>query len=360
MSPRSFVPPGQGPPYSVRHGPSPQGARSKPALGRPRGGFTQHRRVRTLLTLLEGHPSGLPLEDLAAALRVSTRSARRYLGELKRVTELESIETVPGAAHLWRIKPSERGRTVHIRRTQAYALLASRALFELMKGTALYDELDFAHRQLLQVAQRPGRTQGADIPVDKQLEDRFLFLAEPGPAYGPQAEEIDELFRAVAELRVVSLRYLGKPVVVHPYALVVHRSSLVCVAYDCGHHAVRPLRVEHVDVVKVATERFELPPDFDVHAYDHGAFGVGASGPLVPVVVEFDATVAGDLRARRFHCTQRVAAAPDGRIRVAFSIPDLEPVVTWVLSFGPAARAVSPPALVARVVDALSRSLRRY
>lgn len=350
MSGRSFV----------RSGPGPVRAPAKPALGRPRGGFTQHRRVRTLLTLLEGHPLGLALEDLAAAVRVSTRSVRRYLGELAHITELESIETVPGGPHLWRIKPSERGRAVHIRRTQAYALLAPRGLFEAIRGTALYDELDFAHRQLLQVAQRPGRTQGADIPIDKQLEDRFLFLPEPGPAYGPKAEEIDELFRAVAELRVVSLRERGTQAIVHPYALIVHRSSLVCVAYDRGRRAVRPLRVEHLGEVKVLAERFVLPPDFDVRAYDHGVFGVGAGGPLVPVIVEFEAAVAGELRARRFHTTQRVAAAPDGRIRVAFSIPDLDPVVAWVLSFGPAARAVAPPELIARVRDALSRSLRRY
>ena len=129
----------------------------KPGPGRPRGGFTQHRRVSKLLDLLEGHPTGVPLDDLAAAIRVSTRSIRRYLRELGRVTELESVETVPGGAHLWRIKPSERGRAVPIRRTQAYALLASRPMFDAVRGTALFDELDVAHRQLLQVAQRPGR-----------------------------------------------------------------------------------------------------------------------------------------------------------------------------------------------------------
>lgn len=332
----------------------------KPGPGRPRGGFTQHRRVSKLLDLLEGHPTGVPLDDLAAAIRVSTRSIRRYLRELGRVTELESVETVPGGAHLWRIKPSERGRAVPIRRTQAYALLASRPMFDAVRGTALFDELDVAHRQLLQVAQRPGRMQGADIPTDKRLEDRFVFLAEPGPQYAQRSEQIDELFRAIAELRAVALRHRGERLEVHPYALVVHRSSVLCVGRDVSTGLVRALPIEHVDGVEVSTRRFELPPDFDVRDHDHGAFGVGASGPLLGVIVEFDARVAADVRARRLHRTQRVAAAPDGRIRVAFSVPDLEPVVAWVLSFGPAARAVEPPELVLRVRDALSRALRRY
>ena len=334
--------------------------RAKPGPGRPRGGFTQHRRVSKLLALLEGHPAGVPLEDLASAIRVSTRSVRRYLRELDRVTEVESVETVPGGAHLWRIKPSERGRAVPIRRTQAYALLASRAMFEPVRGTALFDELDGAHRELLRVAQQPGRKQGADIPVDQRLEDRFLVLAEPGPSYAARAEAIDELFRALAELREVALKHQGRRAVVHPYALVVHRSSVVCVARDTTDGAVRPLRVEQLEDVEVSARKFQLPADFDVRDYDHGAFGVGARAPLAAVIVEFDASVAADVRARRLHRSQRVAAAPDGRIRIAFSVPDLEPVVRWVLSFGPSARAVEPPELVLRVRDALSRALRRY
>jgi predicted DNA-binding transcriptional regulator YafY len=135
---------------------------------------------------------------------------------------------------------------------------------------------------------------------------------------------------------------------------------VVCVARDVAAGLVRAFRIEHVEQVEVSAKRFELPPDFDVHDHDHGAFGVGATAPLAAVIVEFDASVAADVRTRRLHRTQRVAAAPDGRIRVAFSVPDLDPVVGWVLSFGPTARAVEPPELVSRVRDALSRALRRY
>src|SRR5580692_2056778 len=144
-----------------------------PRVGRPTGKFTQHRRLDFLREKLEAHGAGLTLEDLAGMLRMTTRSVRRYLRELSLVTELESLEVQPGGAHLWRIKPSERGRTVALRRTQAYALLAARRVFDVLRGSALYDEVDLALRQIEQVAHRPTGRTPPRADGDAHLEDRF-------------------------------------------------------------------------------------------------------------------------------------------------------------------------------------------
>src|SRR3954451_6825647 len=103
-----------------------------PKAGRPTGRFTQHRRLDRLREVLENEPRGLTLEELAATLRVTERSVRRYLREFDgtKVDEkfelLEFVETRKGGPLLWRIKPGERGRAVSLRRAQAYALLATR------------------------------------------------------------------------------------------------------------------------------------------------------------------------------------------------------------------------------------------
>src|ERR1700679_1858316 len=90
-----------------------------PRVGRPAGKFTQHRRLDFLRERLEARDARLTLGDLALVMRGTTRSVRRYLGELSLITEVESVEVRPGGAPFWRIKPSERGRTVALRRTQA-------------------------------------------------------------------------------------------------------------------------------------------------------------------------------------------------------------------------------------------------
>src|SRR5579864_6369372 len=163
-----------------------------PRVGRPAGKFTQHRRLDFLRDKLEAHAAGLTLDELAGILRVTTRSVRRYLRELARVTELESIAVRPGGAHLWRIKPSERGRSVSLRRTQAYALLAARHVFDVFRGSALFDEIDVALREIAQVARRPvvrAAVRG-DIGTDARLEERFACLPPVPRTYATRSDDV--------------------------------------------------------------------------------------------------------------------------------------------------------------------------
>jgi predicted DNA-binding transcriptional regulator YafY len=318
---------------------------------------------------LEANPQGLVLADLAGLLHVTERSVRRYLHELELITELESVETIPGAAHLWRIKPSERGRAVPLRRTQAYALLATRRVFEPMRGSALYDELDLAHRQLLQVAARPTRAPGkGEIAGDLRLEDRLVYLPHPPANYGQRGEELDDLFRAVAGLHVLRFRYAPKAgakaerIVAHPYAMILHRGSIHLVARDVERDEVRTFVFERLSEPAASDEeRFVLPPELRVEDFVHGLFGVAKPGK-VRVLIEFDARVADEVRAHKVHPTQKIATAPDGRVRVSFVVADalLPEVRRWVLGFADGARVIEPAELAADVGTACLRAAARY
>src|SRR5690606_30664358 len=125
--------------------------------GRPSGKFTQHRRLDRLREILLRHPKGLTLYEMAEALEVTPRTMRRYMKEVDRDFELEAIETRGGGPLLWKIRTSELPRKVELRRTQVYAFLAARRLFEPMKGSTLYEEIDMATKKLLAFSRRPGR-----------------------------------------------------------------------------------------------------------------------------------------------------------------------------------------------------------
>jgi predicted DNA-binding transcriptional regulator YafY len=342
-----------------------KGQPRKPKAGRSPGRFTQSRRLGKLRMLLEGHPGGVPLEDLAGAIHVSTRSVRRYLRELDRVTELESIATVPGGPHLWRIKPSERGRTVQLRRTQAYALLAARHAFDSLKGSALYDEIELAYQNLLQLAQRPGRSLEGDVPPGTHLEDRLLVLHEPARAYAKKSDQLDDLFQAVAQLRVVRLRVEGASIECHPCAIVMAFGAIHCIVRPANTpskkgDAMRALRLDEIEETKVLDARFSLPEGFDARAWVQGVFGLSPPGPSRRVIVELDAHVAHEVRARKVHPTQRIATAPDGRVRVAVDVPHVEALVGWLLGFGDAARVIEPPDLALRIRSVLDRAVAKY
>ena len=364
---------------TLRPIPRPKG----PRLGRPIGKFTQHRRLDLLREQLEAHAAGLTLEDLAQMLRITTRSVRRYLRELALVTELESIAVRPGSVHMWRIKPSERGRAVPLRRTQAYALLAARRVFEVLKGSALFDEIDVTLRQIEQVARRPSaRTPVRGEGSDAHLEDRFAYVPPVARSYANRSDDIDEAFRAVAELCVLRFRYVearaadgreapregkdrGVRVTCHPYALVVHGGAIACIARDVDRALSRVFAFDRMtDLEASEKERFELPPDFAVADWLQGDFGVAGGSRTVKLLVEFEPSAADAVRARRVHPSQRVAVAADGRVRASMSLPEsvevLESARSWLLGFGASVRVLEPRTLAEDLARELHRAALRY
>ena len=336
------------------------------ARGRPSGKFTQHRRIDRLREILERHPRGMTLYELADALTVTVRTMRRYLAEMEREYDLQSIPTRGGGPLLWRVRPSEMPRKVELRRTQAYALLAARRLFEPMRGSALFEEIDLATSKLLAFAQRPGRGPNAGL-ADARLETRFLYLPHAPKNYAEKTEELDDLFQAVSDLRPLTLSYRSagrsdeERITLHPYALVLHRDSIYCVGFHVGRGEVRTFVLDRMRNTECATtERFNLPENFNVDEYFQGEFGIWKGTSPHKVVIEFDATAAEYVRTRKVHATQKLSSMSGGGVRLSMTVGNLNPVISWVLEWGRRAKVTSPPELVERVREELAGALGRY
>jgi predicted DNA-binding transcriptional regulator YafY len=336
------------------------------ALGRPKGKFTQHRRLDRLREILEKHPRGISLYDLADALSVTVRSMRRYLKEIEREYDLESVPSRGGGPLLWKVRSGEMPRKVELRRTQAYALLAARRLFEPMRGSALFEEIDLAVGKLLAFAQRPGRGPNAGL-ADARLEERFLYLPHAPKNYAQKTEELDDLFQAVSDLRPLSLSYKSahkaeeERITIHPYALVLHRDSVYCVGFHVGKGEVRTFVLDRMrDTECGATERFDLPPDFQIDQYFQGEFGIWKDPKPHRVVIDFDAKAAEYVRMRKVHASQKLAAIGGGGVRLTMTVGNLNQVVSWVLEWGARAKVIEPEELALRVRDELEGALALY
>ena len=108
---------------------------------------------------------------------------------------------------------------------------------------------------------------------------------------------------------------------------------------------------------------FTVPPGFHVADVLNGAFGIHVASSDAPprrVVIEFSAAKAAFVRARLWHPTQAFEELPDGRVRLAFTCASLIPVVSWVLEWGPHAKALEPPELVADVIAELDAARSAY
>lgn len=316
--------------------------------------------------MLTRHPRGLTLYELAELLKVTPRTMRRYMRELGREFELEGSEDRKGGALRWRLRPSELPRKLELRRTQAYALLAARRIFESMRGTALHEEIDMAINKLLGLAQRPGRGPNAGR-ADVRLEDRFLYLPFAPKDYEQKTDELDDLFQAVSDLRPLGLRYrsAGKDqeerITIHPYAMVLHRDSIYAVGLHVEKADVRTFVLDRMrDTQASATERFELPDDFNIDDYFQGQFGIWKTDKKHKVVIDFDAHAAEYVRMRKVHPSQKLSILSGGRLRLSMEVGNLTQLTSWILEWGKRARVVEPQELVIRVREELTEALQGY
>lgn len=334
--------------------------------GRPKGRFTQHRRLETITRLFEQTPRGLTLYDLADALDVTPRSMRRYLSEMKRDLDLQSTRERGGGVVRWRMGPAAQARKIDLRRTQAYALLAARRMFEPMRGSTLYEEIDLAIQRLVSVARRPGRGPNAGV-ADARLEERFLYLPFAPKDYAKKTDELDDLFQSVADLRPLSCRYRStrdgsdERIVIHPYAMVLYKEAIYAVGLHVGKQEVRTFLLDRMSDTDIATnDRFALPDDFKIDDYFQGQFGMFRGTKQIKVVIDFSPRVADLVRSRKVHATQKINALPDGGVRLTMTVGDTTEITSWVLGWGETAKVIAPPELVATVSGELKSALARY
>ena len=96
------------------------------------------------------------------------------------------------------------------------------------------------------------------------------------------------------------------------------------------------------------------------HASASGSNGVlGAVDPR-RALVEIDATEAPNLKTRKLHPAQRLATAPDGRVRVSLPVGEVRAMARWILSMGGSARAVEPIDLVIAVREMCDATRKKH
>ena len=84
------------------------------------------------------------------------------------------------------------------------------------------------------------------------------------------------------------------------------------------------------------------------------------TGPAERVEIEFDARVAPYIRARVWHPSQEIEDAPDGGVSVTLNVCHDWGLRSWILSWGPFARVVSPIRLVNEIHADLEKAGTRY
>ncbi|MBI4885627.1 MAG: transcriptional regulator [Acidobacteria bacterium] len=313
-----------------------------------------------VLHALESSRHGVTITALAAELDVTTRTIRRDLAALQEAGFPLFDERDDEGRVSWRLDGHvlgglETGFTL----PELCALYLSRNLLEAVASTPFQRDLGLAFARLEKLLSPRMRQFLDELPA--------VLSAKPGPrARGGDTapDAMAKLLDATLHRRVATMRYHSvssggvKDYELHPYRLEFAQGGLYLLAYVPAYKDVRTFAVDRIVSVSLEKQTFtpKQPLGKDVFA---NSLGVN-TGPPAHVEVEFAPKVAPYVRARVWHTSQQMREHPDGTLRLSMEVCHDWALRSWILSWGPFARVVSPAGLAREVRADLQSASDRY
>jgi proteasome accessory factor B len=313
-----------------------------------------------VLHALESSRHGATIDALAGELDVTTRTIRRDLAALQEAGFALYDERDDHGRVRWRID----GHVLHGLETgftlaELCALYLSRNLLEAVAGTPFQRDLTNAF----------GRLEKMLSPRMRQFLDRLpsVLVAKPGPRSrggDSSADLVARLLEATLHFRVTTMRYDSvssgrvKDYVVHPYRLAFAQGGLYLLAHVPEYDAVRTFAIDRIASVSLEKRTFtpKQPIGDDVFA---NSLGVN-TGPAERVEIAFEPQVAPYVRARVWHPSQQVREDSGGRLSLTMDVCHDWALRSWILSWGPFARVVSPAPLAREIRSDLEAAGAHY
>jgi len=313
-----------------------------------------------LLHALESSRHGASIDALSKELEVTTRTIRRDLAALQEAGFALYDERDDDGHVTWRLggqvlKGIDTGFTL----PELCALYLSRNILEAVTGTPFQRDLTNAFGRLAKLLS----------PRMRQFLDRLpsVLVAKAGPRARGGASSPDivaRLLEATLHFRVTTMRYHSvssgrmKDYLVHPYRLALAQGGMYLLAYVPEYKAIRTFAVDRIASASLEKQTFTPTQAVgdDVFA---NSLGVN-TGPAERVEIEFDARVAPYIRARVWHPSQEIEDARDGGVSVRLNVCHDWGLRSWILSWGPFARVVSPPRLAKEIHSNLEAAGTRY
>jgi proteasome accessory factor B len=198
------------------------------------------------------------------------------------------------------------------------------------------------------------------------MDERILVF--PEPATKVNAAIWDTLAKAIRDNRRLSITHAppgGKgtdasPRTVDPYYLVSYKGEWYLSSYCHLRKSIRTFGVSRITKAAILDESFSMPAKMTKERMFGDQFGIIWKDKFHKVRIRFAPEVAPYIRERQWHPMQKIKDLRTGGIIVEFTTNHLNEVKDWVLSWGPNATVLGPPALVEKVCRELKKAGENY
>jgi predicted DNA-binding transcriptional regulator YafY len=300
------------------------------------------------------------VDDLAKRTGVTTRTIRRDLEALQTSGFPLFDELIDGKRY-WTLesKAFRRLDDTGFTLAELSALYFSRTLVEVLAATPFQQDVAAAFDKLA----------GVLTPQMRQFLDRLPLVFQAKGAAAPDGDRrsarelVARLVDATLNHRRATMKYFSmssqreKEYVIEPYRLIYSPDGLYLAAYVPEYTEVRTFGVARIRAVSLHEERFtpaELPDTIFAHS-----LGVHEGAPE-HVEIAFEARIAPYISERTWHPSQVRRERPGGGVVLSLDVSNDWALRSWILSFGPLARVLSPAALVDQIRTEIDTASGRY
>jgi len=306
--------------------------------------------VRTLALLLEMARSrrGVALRQFAEKRGYDLRGVYRSRDALLEVGA--PIRQNPESTGRWQLLdgwlPSS---VVGAAKEELLALFVARQFAPGLRGTTVGRSLDSLWSKLANPSvQQP-------LPLGDSLSP-FSVRTLPAIEYGEHRVTLDQLREAIERRHAVQIRYRTAESVTTERVIepgFLHWDGALEAMYVPSwcrlRDAVRIFAVHRI--LTIASLPAEPSRSVPAKKAIERAFRVWYRDKIEHVEVFFTPRVAGEIRERKWHSSQKLIDAPDGGVYLHLDVSAPEELERWLLGFGPDARVIAPT----RLADELRR-----
>lgn len=304
------------------------------------------------------------IDALARKAGVTTRTIRRDLDALQ-TSGFPLFDEVVDGKRYWTLESKafrrldETGFTL----AELSALYFSRTLVECLAATPFKQDVAAAFDKLA-AALTPGMRQFFDrLPLVFQAKGgREHTGAERAEAKWAR-ERVARLVDATLNHRRATMKYFSmssgreKEYLIEPYRLVYSPEGLYVLAFVPAYKERRTFSVDRIRGLSLLEERFtpsEVPDSVFAHS-----LGINEGAPE-HIEIAFEPRIAPYVRERRWHPSQTHTDRKDGGVVLSLEVCNDWALRSWILSFGPLARVISPASLKTQIRDEIERAREAY
>jgi proteasome accessory factor B len=310
------------------------------------------RQWKILKTIEAGHFTSTA--KLATAHGVTERTIRRDIEALQEAGFPLYDDRADGKK-VWRLVEGYRQRLAQgFTLSELAALHFSKNMLSFLGGAPFGQDLESAFAKIREAL--PAKS----LPFLSRIQDLFSARPDPWKDYSKKQDVIAGLIDAILHQRQARVAYYSfnsrrtKSYDLDPYRLVYYRGGLYLYARAHEYAEVRTFAVERVQKVEVLDQGYEIPADFSPSEYARSAFGI-FGGKAETVELVFAAGIAGYVRERNWHESQKLVEEPGGGVRLTMEVAPSFDLKAWVKGFLPHVRVVRPLSLrddIARELEA--------